>query len=336
MRGRRLSMRLSSFILAAVHVLAASAAQLPLHAPTTASTTLVDVLSADPDYSSLLRLLQRARLVPTLNRLNGSTLFAPTNDAIERHSSSHPLWHAALQSNNPLIDNVQEKLRQQLLYHLLNYTVQDLPTEHSPRVLHTLHFPRKPPEHPTHKPPPSPPWIPVPGGSLGGAPQRLRITPREDHVYVGVDASGNGGTAIVKSKVNATNGVVYGIADLLVPPPDLGQIFFPQIKDPSDPITAQVVSQQSSLSYLRKIINPAITNLLNSSTELTLFLPVDSAWDALDPYERLYLESEFAADDILRILNMHAVIEKGVRWSDSLKPSTSRTCKLYGSMTRSD
>ncbi|KAF8634455.1 hypothetical protein AX15_000899 [Amanita polypyramis BW_CC] len=151
--------------------------------------------------------------------------------------------------------------------------------------------------------------MPVPGGTLGGAPQRLRVAAREGHAYVGVEASGNGGIAIVKPKGNATNGVVYGIADLLVPPPDL----------------AQVVSQQSSLSYLRKITNSAITNMLNSSTELTLFLPIDSAWDNLDPYERLYLESEFAADDLLRIVNMHAVIEKGVRWFDSLKPSTSLT-----------
>ena len=51
---------------------------------------------------------------------------------------------------------------------------------------------------------------------------------------------------------------------------------------------------------------------------------MDSAWNTLDPYERLYLESEFSADDVLRILNMHAVVQKGVKWSDSLKPSTKR------------
>lgn len=49
------------------------------------SSTLVDALSADPDYSSLLRLLQRADLILTLNKLNGSTLLAPTNDAIKQH-----------------------------------------------------------------------------------------------------------------------------------------------------------------------------------------------------------------------------------------------------------
>lgn len=66
-------------------------------------------------------------------------------------------------------------------------------------------------------------------------------------------------------------------------------------------------------------------NAINSTSELTLFIPVDSAWEALDPIERLYLESQFAADDLLRIFNMHAVVEKSVRWSDTFDSAT--TCK---------
>ncbi|KAF8640885.1 hypothetical protein AX17_000533 [Amanita inopinata Kibby_2008] len=305
-------MRLSLFTLLAAHFFPYSvlALQASLHSPSTTSTTLVDLLSADPDYTSLLRLLQRARLIPTLNRLNGSTLFAPTNDAIQRHATSNALWQAGLQtSNSELLDNVQEQLRQQLLYHLLNYTLQDAPTEQSPMVLHTLHFPRKPPESPTRSPPPFPPWMPVPGGTLGGAPQRLRMSVRDKNTWVGVDAFGNGGTQVIKAKQDAGNGVVFGIAEVLEPPADLGH----------------VISKQTSLSYLQRIINPDISHIFNSSTELTLFLPVDPAWDALDPYERLYLESEFAADDLLRILNMHAVLEKDVKWSDSLTSSVNLT-----------
>src|SRR6266853_4693787 len=60
--------------------------QSSFHSPEhTLSTTLVDKLSEDPDFTTLLRLLQRARLIPTLNRLNGTTFFAPTNDAINRY-----------------------------------------------------------------------------------------------------------------------------------------------------------------------------------------------------------------------------------------------------------
>lgn len=46
---------------------------------------------------------------------------------------------------------------------------------------------------------------------------------------------------------------------------------------------------------------------------------MDEAWNSLDPYERLYLESEFAGDDLNRILNMHAVVQDTVNWSDSFE-----------------
>jgi solute carrier family 25 carnitine/acylcarnitine transporter 20/29 len=64
--------------------------------------------------------------------------------------------------------------------------------------------------------------------------------------------------------------------------------------------------------------------MLNSTPGLTLFLPVDAAWDTLPEIERLYLESEFSSDDILQILGMHAVVTKGVHWSDSFEPA--RNC----------
>ncbi|KDQ63426.1 hypothetical protein JAAARDRAFT_120944 [Jaapia argillacea MUCL 33604] len=287
-----------------------SASQTLLESPTVLSTTLVTALSNDPDYTLLLRLLQRARLIPTLNRLNGSTLFAPTNDAIERHRSSNSLWHAALMDDAaPLQDNIQEKLRQELFYHLLNYTLPSLPTASDPEVHLTLHFPRKPLDPPTHEPPPSPPWMPVPGGTLGGKPQRIRIASRDGGAYIGVDGFGVGGAKVVKGQVDAGNGLLLGIGDVLQVPPDL----------------ATVVSGHSSVSYFNKIITDDIVKVLNSTANVTIFLPVDSAWDSLHPIERLYLESEFATDDLLRILEMHAVVSKGVKWSEHFDPGINLT-----------
>ena len=101
------------------------------------SITLVDLLSADPDYSLLLRLLQRSRLITTLNKLNGSTFFAPTNEAVRAaivlpHGDDDRdlyIWidqelsdpHATAM---PPVDNIQARLRATLLYHTLNYTLQ--------------------------------------------------------------------------------------------------------------------------------------------------------------------------------------------------------------------
>jgi solute carrier family 25 (mitochondrial carnitine/acylcarnitine transporter), member 20/29 len=90
-----------------------------------------------------------------------------------------------------------------------------------------------------------------------------------------------------------------------------------------------VVSQQPSVSYFHNILTPEITSLLNTTSNLTVFLPVDGAWEALDPLERLYLESEFATDDLNRIINMHAVINKGVTWSESFDPAINRVWHFY-------
>ncbi|KAJ7071177.1 carnitine/acyl carnitine carrier [Mycena amicta] len=261
--------------------------------------TLVDALSEDPDYTSLISLLQRARLIPTLNRLNGSTFFAPTNDAIRRHT----LWDAAAHDDSfTITDNIQEQLRQQLFYHLINYELSEMPEAPHPEVLKTLHYPRSPVDPPSRDPPPS---MPVPGGSLGSEPQRLRVAAREQGAWVGVDAFGIGGVEIVKGKIDAGNGLLLGINDVLVPPSDL----------------AHVVSQHSSVSYFHQILTPEIRTRLNTSTELTLFLPVNAAFESLHKLERLYLESEFATADLTRILNAHAVVQKSVQYADTFAPT---------------
>jgi solute carrier family 25 carnitine/acylcarnitine transporter 20/29 len=268
---------------------------------TTYSRTLVDFLSDDPDYTSLLQLLQRARLIPTLNRLNGSTFFAPTNEAIEKNA----LWNSVVADHITVNDNIHEQLRQQLFYHLINYSLPVVPEAPNPLVLQTLHFPRSPLEPPSRDPPPSPPWMPIPGGSLGDAPQRLRIAARDQGAWVGVDAFGKHGVEIIKGKVDAGNGDLLGINRVLELPPNL----------------AHLVSRHSSVSYFNKILTPEIMGVLNSTSELTLFLPVDDAFDSLDEIERLYLESEFATADLLRIVNSHAVVGKTVKWSDTFDPT---------------
>jgi solute carrier family 25 carnitine/acylcarnitine transporter 20/29 len=199
---------------------------LPFVAPTqvpwrsASSTTLVDVLSADPDYTSLIRLLQRARLIPTLNKLNGSTLFAPTNDAIKKRSVTDHLWSAVLGHDEFIVtDNVREKLRQELFYHLLNYSLSEPPQDPRLNTLKTLLFPHK-----TDNPPSDPPpWIPEPSGTLGGEPQRLRMFSQSGGAFVGVDAFGKGGAEVVKGLAQAGNGVVFGLSEVLNVPPDLGE-----------------------------------------------------------------------------------------------------------------
>ncbi|KAH9037203.1 hypothetical protein EDB85DRAFT_2072986 [Lactarius pseudohatsudake] len=295
-------MRLPSLLFALLpyYSLASFRSQFPLNT-SALSTTLVDRLNDDPDFTTLLRLLQRAKLIPTLNRLNGSTFFAPTNDAI--HRDAFLSQHSSLTG-----DNINERLRQEIFYHLLNYTVV-LPEDDNVLVTKTLHFPRDNSGPPSDEPPPSPPWLPIPGGSLGHEPQRLRVASRHGGIYVGVDAFGKGGVRVVKGPIGADNGVLFGIESILTVPPSL----------------SDVISTRPSTSYFHRILTPAAITRLNETAELTIFVPVDSAWNALHPVEKLYLESEFAADDVLRILEMHAVVRNGVKWSESFNPAINLT-----------
>ncbi|KAJ3521688.1 hypothetical protein NM688_g8982 [Phlebia brevispora] len=103
--------------------------------------------------------------------------------------------------------------------------------------------------------------------------------------------------------VEASNGRLLGIDDVLLVPPDL----------------ATVITSHPSLSYLKDILTSEIIGFFNSTANLTLFLPVDSAWEALPHYERLYLESKYAADDLTRIVNMHAVSSDSVKYSELFK-----------------
>lgn len=116
---------------------------------TPSSLSLVDLLSSSKNHSLLLSAFQRSRLVPLLNRLNGSTLFAPTDEAIKLEikrekslgliNSEESIWTYATSSNaeldslgweddggamgKPTRDNLQLALRDTLLYHILNYTL---------------------------------------------------------------------------------------------------------------------------------------------------------------------------------------------------------------------
>lgn len=178
----------------------------------TTTSTLVDVLSADPDYSTLLRLLQRTQLVPALNALANGTLFSPTNAAFE--AAGHPggpdegsLADWAWSTDSSLEqDNLLRATRDRLLYHVLNFSLPLDPIEANrppsnnsfkpqprpsppppeevpcrprfpslgglPESLETLLFPRKPGSD--GRPEKPGPWLPAPHGQLGFKGQRVR------------------------------------------------------------------------------------------------------------------------------------------------------------------
>ncbi|SCV70845.1 BQ2448_3607 [Microbotryum intermedium] len=142
-------------------VLASSSTSSP-SPPSARSISLVDLLNDSPEHSLLLLALQRARLIPTVNLLNGSVLWAPTNDAIkaeiehekqqgaQRHrpglslsddvrATNSRIWSYAVHGHSTLMsnslkehDNLQLQLRDTLMYHMLNYTLFPPPHDDTP------------------------------------------------------------------------------------------------------------------------------------------------------------------------------------------------------------
>lgn len=105
----------------------------------------------------------------------------------------------------------------------------------------------------------------------------------------------------------------------------LGEFQIEELNDGS----ATIIANYPSLSYFGRIKNGEVDKELKDLSELTVFLPVDSAWDSLHPIERLYLESEFATDDLLKILHGHAVGESKVFWSESFESGVNRKFSFF-------
>lgn len=290
-----------------------------------ASRNLIDILAESEEHTVFVRLLQRARLLPTLNLLQASddgrglTILAPTNDAIarkadeesrarkssiaqqqlkqgayniERASKALGMWEWAIElSRLPtpppsgddheydqagyiwsgrqgapnLLENINAALRQQLLYHILNYTLpyntssataSESSRPSQPALHETLHLPsRKLLKEPTRPGPiPHPPEGPPhpgaedQGGLLGGEGQKLRISWRtigkgdfaaggdngewantarkEGALFFGTDAQGKGGARGLKQDWTSNKGVVVSVDAVLELPPDLGECIF--------------------------------------------------------------------------------------------------------------
>lgn len=258
---------------------------------------LIDVLNYHPELSTFTHLLQRTRLLPTLNRIQeldedntGITIFAPTNEAFDAIFSGDV--------GGKLPDNVQAVLRQRLLYHVLNYT---LPEEGQALALYeTLHLPsRKRLFEPTRPGPipqrpqrPPEPGAEDHGGLLGNRGQYMRIQRNAlGHVVrVGVNAQGQGGARCIGRDDRSRQGILYVIDQVLDVPPPL-DVF---------------LKSHTNTSVFHHIHNETMHKLA-MIPHLTMFLPVDAAWQALQPLERAYLFSDWpqAMDDWLRIFGWH-------------------------------
>ncbi|GJN89638.1 hypothetical protein Rhopal_002625-T1 [Rhodotorula paludigena] len=315
---------------------AAALAHKPSHPPPPDTSTLVDLLSASDDHQLLLAAFQRARLIPTLNRLNGSTLFAPTDKAIrdarDRDRSGvsaggeDHIWSAVVEwvdegrtvaedSRDEEHDNLQLALRDTLLYHVLNYTLLDNPavnhtnsSEPVPKplpldlpVLHeTLYFPSL---FPYNRSFPAPPSLP------GTEPDRPDPDAPKDRPEGLLHGEGQR-VRILRKKDDKDDEVWIGVdwkGEGGIKTAQKARFARNGVLLPVDAVLdkpkdlATIIRTTSELSMLASLLPTPVLDYLSTAPHLTLFAPTNDAWAALTELEMRYLRSGLAELDLSEI-----------------------------------
>ncbi|KAK9380699.1 uncharacterized protein V2V93DRAFT_371360 [Kockiozyma suomiensis] len=105
------------------------AAALLLVSPVYASVSIVDLLSSSPDFTLVVRVLQRTGLIPVLNMGRNITFFAPTNSVLEKIPSSVdlPKLLEYLIITDPVISTELEDQSRVFFSHLRSPSAPDFP-----------------------------------------------------------------------------------------------------------------------------------------------------------------------------------------------------------------
>lgn len=217
-----------------------------------------------------------------------------------------PIWT----EEGTQLGNVNAVLRQQLLYHMLNYTLQynitaeqglaaadEAQTAGKPVLFETLHLPSHHFLHEPSRPGPVPQKPPHPGaedrgGLLGGEGQKVRFCTRADRqVWIGTDAKCEGGVQAVDVDRSSKKGLIVSIDGILDLPPSL----------------ATVLKTHPTLQHL---LNLTTSNTLLSLTEAahsTFFLPIAESFETLSAIEKTFITGdwELAKQDRVKMLGQH-------------------------------
>jgi solute carrier family 25 carnitine/acylcarnitine transporter 20/29 len=222
-----------------------------------------------------------------------------------------PLW-----SNDQVkLGNINAVLRQQLLYHMINYTLpfnfttggllQDnvtpsLPAPGSASMLTSLHRPSHRLLHeptrpgPVPQPPSSPPHPGAEdqGGLLAGKGQKMRIARKDNgQVFLGTDAKGKKGARAVMADRTSRSGLILSIDGVIDLPPSL----------------AILLSTEPTLQHLRNLTTNTLLRSLTETAHTTFFLPTESSFEALSAIEKVFITGdwELAKQDRLKLLGEH-------------------------------
>lgn len=308
-----------------------------------AESNVLDLLAASPDHHVLMRLLQRTRLVPEINRLQNHgtnlTFLAPLDsawpppiqDAFARDSVAEHTQQAALASffNGTGLDpaSVDSELADLLQYHIVNRSLLsqllDPPASSGHHLESTLLV--------THT------------GASEPGPDSTPLLTNNQQIFVNYtgnvtfgwsygrtsNSSGTVRTAEGQYGLNCTKGVVVAVNRVLQRPPSLSTL----------------IRTHSQLSLLSRLMDlgtgrfPFPVPL--DSPDLTAFLPSDAALlpstgNGLTPDESAWLEDPgdvLAAHDRAKLVAWHITADRKVIYRPSHERKQNITMALGGSYT---
>jgi uncharacterized surface protein with fasciclin (FAS1) repeats len=142
----------------------------------------VEIAAGNPNFSTLVSLVQKAGLVDAISAAGPFTVFAPTNEAFDKLAKAAPATYAAVLANPALLTKV-------LTYHVVSGAIK------SPQAIDAAK------QNGTVTP-------------LEGEPISLSI--KDGKLTL------NGSATVVTADILATNGVIHVIDTVLVPPSLLG------------------------------------------------------------------------------------------------------------------
>lgn len=246
--------------------------------PAPEAQNVVQVAQSDARFSTLVAAVTKADLVTTLSGTGPFTVFAPTNDAFAKLTGT-PFTTAA--SITAITDPAQiATLRGILLYHVVSGDIKaaDIASGSSSQV--------------TARPATS-------------------TTVNDNTIYLTKNANGvfiNGSTKVVVADIDAANGEIHAIDNVLMPP--------------SQTIAGIVTAQASAGTpeftlLLQALQRPAAAAILtaaaNQSANVTVFAPTDAAFRALLGGAPL---SSVSDADLTAILSRHVIASGRVFSSD--------------------
>ncbi|KAM0788877.1 hypothetical protein ACM66B_002961 [Microbotryomycetes sp. NB124-2] len=301
-----------------------------------ASVKLVDLLSASTNHTLLLSAFQRARLIPTLNRLNGSTLWAPTDEAIQREADNERksstleprVWSLivdehGVDTDKHTPDNLQLALRDTLLYHVINYTLFDAP-KHSndsssgdtdgsasflkhgqlplsvPTLQETLYHPSLSPFNKSFPAPPSLPGSPPDHGDPD-KPHSVEglLRGQGQRLRVTLQSVNGNTTDVTIGSDAAGQGGANSVGQVQHAANGALVAIDAVLQKPKD--IAALLQELPELSTLASLLPKDILDYASTASHLTVFAPTNEAWSELSELEMRYLKSGFAEDDLAEI-----------------------------------